>query len=686
MEKILFGPSTYIPTSSRSGISGQSLLRLKNLILAGVDADAYLVCYKGSLDLNETIPGSDLSGTLTANADDLEIVGSGTSFTTELVIGQFFWAGDSILQVNTIIDDEHITVIEGPLTSLAGDTGTRCPVLFDLNAQRGTLSARGNAVEMDSGSIFGTGIGTLLINGQALQSGSMVLTGSPQVALFDPTTGNYTCFPLGFDAPTPAPALSDTAGGTQGMVAGDYSVRLTAANSITDAESNPGVRANVSLASAGDQIGVDISGVTFDTASGVDACNAYATQIGVVNVNQGPWNFALQHLLSDGNTFNLDYLNAQIARQQELEFNNDPPPNAGFVATLQGYLQWVSCYNKFGEPLGPVLVPSKPNNIEAAPADWVVTSSPPETLLDTVSSQARLYFPCPNSLQQGVYAPTGDPLVPPTQIRPFWSLGFSSFQQLVFAQDMLVGYPHGGPTRSTADVETVQTQFLGAHVAEIIQNWKSSYVKVGWDSDPMVNAICFFQPGIRQNDDGWWETDVLLWGINQQNWIGAVTLTDATRDMVVCSVATIKNQLTFLAGGRTSGSLQFDTFEFNKMAGESINYYAVWELQACDVLDRNKSVRFARASGKFTSGKLKIYGFDSATPEDLTDLETGNNPQITINQGTTSNTEISPLAPFNAPNNFVFTARIEGTYNGTDEQVDQINGCILWWFPSGNRR
>lgn len=686
MEKILFGPNVYIPTSSRSGISGQSLLRLKNLILAGVDADAYLVCYKGSLDLNETIPGSDLSGTLAANAGDLEIVGTGTAFTTELVIGQFFWAGDSILQVNTIVDDEHITVIEGPLTALSGDTGTRCPVLFDLNSQRGTLSARGNAVQMDLGSIFGTGIGTLLINGQALQSSSMVLTGSPQVALFDPTTGNYTCFPLGFDEPTPAPSLSDDASGVQGMVAGDYSGRLTAANSITDAESNPGIRANVSLSADGHRISVDISGVTFDTASGADACNYYGSQIGVVNVNQGPWNFVLQHLLSDGNTFTVDYLNAQISRQQELEFNNDPPPNAGFVATLQGYLQWISCYGQFGNPLGPVLVPSKPNNIEAAPADWVVTSSPPDVLLDAVSSQARLYFPCPKSLQQGVYAPTGDPLVPPTQIRPFWSLGFSSFQQLVFAQDMLVGYPHGGPTRSTADVETVQTQFLGAHVAEIIQNWKSAYVKVGWDSDPMVNAICFFQPAIRQNDDGWWETDVLLWGINQQNWIGAVTLTSTTRDMVVVSVATVKNQLTFLAGGRTSGALQFDTFEFNKISGDEIPYFAAWELQAVGILDRNKSVQAARFNGKVTDGELMIYGFDSATPEDLTDLENGDNAQVTIPLGTLSNVETSPRYPFVAPNNFVFTARVSGTFNGTDEQVDRISGVVLEYLVSGNRR
>jgi len=661
---------------------------MQNLILSGADENIYLQVYKGSLDLEETIPGLDITGTVSAAAGETTIEGVGTLFTTELQTGQGFWAGDSPLVVNRVIDDTHLTVWVGPLTTLAGATATRMPVLFTVNTQRGTLSARGNALESDSGTIFATGVGTLLIDGQPLQGSSMVLTGSPAVAIFDPTTGNYAVYPVGFDVPTPAPVLGDVIGGEQGMVAGDYSVRLTAASSITEGESNPGVRANVSLSSDGDQIEVDISGVTFDTAAGVDQVNAYATQLNVVNVNQGPWNFVLSHLLADGNTFNLDYLNAAIARQGELEFDNDAPPDAGFVATLQSYIQWVSCYGKWGGPPGPVLVPAKPNNIEAAPANWVVTSSPPDTILDVVTSQARLYFPCHNSLQQGVYAPTGDPLVPPTQIRAFWSLGFSSFQQLVFAQDLLVGYSHGGPTRSSANVEIVNTQFLGAQVAEIIQNWESAYVKVGWDSDPMVNAICFFQPAIRQNDDGWWETDVLIWGLNSVDWIGAVTLTDPDRDMVVCSVSNVNNVLTFLAGGRVDdvGTLRFDTFEWNKISGEEVPYYAAWQLNACGLLDQNKTIRAARASGKFTNGSLDLYGFDSETPVDLSIIEDGTNAQVSINLGTTTDVETTIRARVNAPSNFMVTARISGTYNGTDEIVDRIGGCVLEVMPQGPRR
>ncbi len=688
MKEVILGANVYHPTSPRTGLSGKTLLRMKNLILAGAEENTYLQVYKGSLNLDETIPGKDLTGTLDGTVSETTITGTGTQFTTEIQTGQGFWADDDFFVVDTVISDTSLTVYKPLNATLSGATGTRTPVLFELNRQRGTLSARGNAVQVDRGSIFATGVGTLLVNGVALQGGSMVLTGSPAVAIFDSSTGNYTVYPVGFDVPTPAPALTDAAGGSQGMVAGDYSVRLTGGSSITGGESNPGIRANVSLSANGHQIQVDISSVTFDTAAGVDECNAYATQFGVVNVNQGNWNFVLSHPLSAGSTFFLDYLNANIARQGELSFDANPPPDAGFVATLQGYLQWVSCYGQFGGPPGPVLLPSDPLNIEAAPAVWEVTSSPPEPLLDVVSSQARLYFPCPSSLQQGVYAPTGDPLVPPTQIRTFWSLGFASFQQLTFAQNMLVGYPHGGPTRSNSDSETVNTQFLGAQVSEIIQTWTSAYVKVGWDADPMVNAICFFQPAIRQNDDGWWETDVLLWGINQQDWIGAVTLTSTEQDMVICSVATVKNQLTFLAGGRVDdmGTIQFDTFHWNQLAGDPVDYYGVWQLQAGDVLNQNKTVRAMKFNGKVTVGELKIYGFDSATPEDLTDLETGNDPQVTIILGTTSNIETSSRIPMNAPNNVVFTARVSGTFNGTDSLVDQINGLVLEFMEMGGRR
>jgi hypothetical protein len=787
LPKIIFNASTYCPTSPRTGLSGKTILRLQNLYLTGASPDIYLQCYAGSLNLNEPISTLALTGTLSCASGDVNVTGTGTLFTTELRSGQRFWGIDDPLLVDKIIDDTHLTVYQGPTTALVGSTCVRLPILYEIARQRGT-QIQGNALEFDLGSILAVGWGTLRLNGVALQGASMVLTGKPQIAYFDPGSGNYTVTDIGFDTPTVAPTLSDDAGGTVGMQAGDYSLRLVPSSTITGGYNNPGPRANVSLASAGHRIKVDVSLVPMDTAANQDAWDVYGTQLGVVDVNQGPWNFIRTVPASEivGNVFYIEYLNAQIARQGELSYDSDPPPDAvSFVTTLQGYPQWVGCNGKFGGAPGPSLIPAVPQDLEAAPAIWNVTSSPPEDILGVITFLARLYLLCPATLQQGIYAPTGDPLVPPTQIRPFWLIGFGNPYQLIGAQDLLIGYPHGGPTRSTTDTETLQTQFLGAHVAEIIQGTISANWMVAWDSNPNVNAACFFYPGWSLNDAGFWTTRVLMWGFNQQDWIGDVLLSNDSHDMVVTGVANVQNQLYFLAGGRFSatggivvspnpgsgtltvggktftfvsgtptssqiqiganftitrnntvaainantatclctavgigineitltadtpgtagnsialsstvlpvtafsgGGLSVDTFQWNAVSGETVPYYVAWELQAADIVDRNKSVKAIRANGKFTNAQLQVFGFDSATAEDLTNIENGTNAQVTISLGTTANVETTDRVRINAPNNFVFCPRISGTYNGSDAVIDKINGCTLEYMVSSGLR
>lgn len=689
MEPLLFGATTYSPTSSRTGVSGKSLLRMQNYILAGVQEDIYLECYKGQLNLDETIPTLDLTGTLTAATGELTIVGTGTLFTTELRSGQMFWAEDDMFMVDTIIDDETLTVYRGPITALSASVGERTPIIFNMDRQRATM-IQGNVEQFDLGTILGTGWGTLRLNGDVLAGTSMVFTGGPLVAIFDSATMTYSVADVGFDTPTTVPILISAAGGTKGMVAGEYSLRFVPSSSVTEGYSNPSPRVNVTLASAGDRISADFSAVTMDTAALQDQWDVYGTQLGSVNVNQGPWDFirsvTAAEIASGGGIVFIEYLNAEIARQGQLDFDADAPPvAAGFMATLQGNPQWISCYGKWGGSPGPTLVPSLFNNLEAAPAIWAVSSSPPEDLLGVTSSLARLYLLCAKTLQQGIYAPTGDPLVPPTQIRPYWSMGFSNPKQLIFALGLLVGYPHGGPTKSIADAETVDAQFFGANVAEIIQNWVGAHVMVEWDNSPMVNAACFFCPAVELNAYGYWVTDVLLYGLNQLDWIGSVRIESTERDMVVTGVANIDNQLYFLAGGRMGSDIQFDTFAWNVASGSPVDYYGVWELQSGGILDRNKTVKAARVNGKFTNGKLKVYGFDTHKPESLADLETGVNPQVTINLGTFGEVETSFRQPFNAPNNFVLTCRVEGTYSGEGDP-DRCSGVILDYMPTGVRR
>jgi hypothetical protein len=688
MEKLLLPANVYVPTSPKTGLSGKTLLRLKNMVLVGQAPDVYLECYNGSFDMSETIPVQALTGTVDGVVTESSLVGTGTFFTTELRSGQRFWLGTQPLQVDKVIDDENITLYQALNATSTAATGYRLPVMSEMDRQRET-QIQGNAIQFDKGNILGAGWGTVRVNGQVLQGDSMVLTGSPQIAYFDPATGNYDVQDVGFTTPTIAPTLTEDLGtGTKGMQPGEYSLRLVPSTTFTGGYSNPGPRANVTLTAANSRIKVDVSAVAFPTGS--DQWDVYATQLGVVQVNQGPWNFVRSVASSEiaANVFYIEYLNAEISRQGELEFDNNPPPDAGFVNTLQGYPQWISCNGKFGASPGPSLVPATPQNLEGAPAIWNVTSSPPEDILGVVTSLARLYLLCAKTLQQGVYAPTGDPLVPPTQIRAYWGMGFGNPYQVVFVLGLLIGYSTAGPTRSTADLEKSDEQFIGAAVVELTKNTIQANWMLAYDPNPLINAVCFFYPAWSTNDDGWLTTRVLVWGLNQLNWIGDILIESTERDMVVCGVATVDNVLYFLAGGRGDGigSIQFDTFRWNSVSGDPVDYYAVYELQATEVLDQNKTIKRARVNGKWTNGQLQIYGFDSNQAEDLTNLETGTNAQITISLGTVAETTTSFLEPFNAPNNYMFTARFSGTYNGSDEIVDRLNGCALWWMPSGVRR
>jgi hypothetical protein len=687
MEKLILGPNIYIPTSPLSGLTGKTLLRLKNFILTGQSPDIYLGVYKGSLDMDETIATEAITGTLSGFLATNDITGVGTSFTTELRSGQRFWLGTQMLMVNRIIDDTNFTVYQPLNADAVAATGYRLPVLNEMARQRET-QIQGNAIEFDKGNILGAGWGTVRVNGQPLNA-TMTLTGSPKIAYFDPNTNTYDVEAVGFATPTVAPTLSEDLGsGTKGMQPGEYSIRLVPSSTFTGGYSNPGPRANVTLTAANSRVLVDVNAVAFPTGS--DQWDAYGTQLGVVQVNQGPWQFIRSVPSSEiaGGQFFLEWLNAEIARQGELEFDNNPPPDMGFVSTLQGYPQAISCNGKWGGSPGPSLVPFTPQNLEGAPAIWNVTSSPPEDILGCITSLARLYLLCAKTLQQGVYAPTGDPLIPPTQIRAYWGMGFGNPYQLIFVLVLLLGYSTSGPTRSTADLEKSDEQFIGAHVVDLTKDTIQANWMVGYDPDPLTNAVCFFYPAFSTNTDGWLTTRVLIWGLNQLDWIGDVIIERTDRDMVVCGVATVDNALYFLAGGLTEGggsTVTIDTWKWNSKAGLSVDAYALWEVQSADILDQNKSVRAVRANGKYTDAVIMLYAWDSAEAIDLTNAEAGTNPQISISIGTSTNIEATARFPCNMPNAFLFTARFSTTYDGVSDQ-DQCNGVLLEFMGSGPRR
>lgn len=861
-----FPATLYCPTQPRTGDLQPTLLRLGNMILVGENGVYYLECYKGSLSIEETIPTDNLTGTISIGSGSIDVIGSGTAFSSELRSGQRFYVGEFMLIVNQIADDTHCTVYVAPTSAISAATAERAPVIYEIQGQRGTQTS-GRSVESDKGAIIGAGFGTVRINGDPLDAvtqgsagptsvgtgadsaavgtqawtnpggitasgggvancipatgvtthylkgtncgfavpvgativgiqveirkaligattetvldssvkivkasgaigtqnkasatawldtltystygsssdlwgetwtpadindvdfgvvisatttdpggngaalnvdhvritvyytetsgNGMVLDGAPMIAVFDQTNGVYTVYDLnpGMQSPTTSPTTSSVGGGAHNMQPGNYTARLVSARTATNGYTNPGPQIPFTITTIGDKAKLDFSaGPAMDTVNGSDAWDFYSCEnIDSLPVDvQGPWNYVktvtAAELVAASNLVYLDFANSEINRNGPLDYNNDPPPPCGYVAFLEGGPVWISCRGKLSDTFGPSIRPSKPRNVEAAPADWDVTSTPPQNILGVTSSLARLYFPTAMSLQQGVYLGSTDPfqIVPSVSMRPYWRVGFNHENQLSFVGQDLYGWPHQGPTRSVADAETVSEQFFGQQIAEIVKTWNSAYMFSGYD--PQLDAICYFHSADSKNEAGFWRTRVVLWGLQQNGWIGDLFIESDTRDMNVCGVAEVSEHLYFLAGGRFASDIQVDTFEFNTGSGDEVPYYAAWS--GISHPSQNLSVRAARMKGKVTDGLLQVYGWDEDEDIDYAALEAGTGALIDLSMSTTTGIVRKFRKRFNAPNCGLAILRLSGTWSGNGDP-DQIHSGYMAGLATGNRR
>lgn len=189
----------FLATSNRASndSSGTSILRGINLFIRGRNGNSYAEVYGGSLSLSETIPTEAITGTVTFSTTSKVVVGVGTSFTTELHLGQRLetLAGELVV-VADITDDTHFSVFAYPLANAAAQTLYRLPILFEMDRKRGTLLS-GNAMEFDRGNIMCVGSGTLRVNGATLTA-SLVASKAAKMAIRNETTGNYLIQTLGF--------------------------------------------------------------------------------------------------------------------------------------------------------------------------------------------------------------------------------------------------------------------------------------------------------------------------------------------------------------------------------------------------------------------------------------------------------------------------------------------------------
>lgn len=691
----------YCPTTNR--VDGSAPYRMKNLIIRSRGSNLYAEIYPGSENLSETIASTALTGTLAITTGSKVVVGTGTAFLSELHLGQKILFHDNttpasyLLVVEVITDDTHFTMSKTATATVSGKTGYQMPRLFEINKLRGSL-LNGNAIMLDAGSILAVGSGVLRLNGSVLPGSSLTAARSPKIADFDPTTGNYSVYTLGMATPA-AITITNVAGGTKNMQPGSYCVALAPARTATNGYNNPSKIPTAATIAAGERI--QVTAPAMDTAKGEDAWRAYGTlfatnTLGITSVQNGPFRFirtvTTAEVSSAGGTFNLEWVDAEISTSELLTFNNDAPPDAEFVSQIAQYPIWVSCQGKsptgttISSP-GPYILPAKPNNIEAVPLGQPpyglsVSTSPAETIIGCVPALGRLFLLTQASLQVG--QTTGQTAVPLTA-RPFWkSTGFTNPDQLIFADDMLYGYPASGPTRSNADGdEAVIRKDFAADMQEIIASWIHGQVMLV--HDPKNDAICFVHSADSLNSSGYWTTRVLVYGLRQQALIGDVVLESTTQDMVVSGVATVGERFEFLAGGRTNaGTVSVGTYRFDTGSGVAISSYLAWAFNGNGM---DCSIKAATVTGKITSPTIGIHGAGATEVISTAVLEAGNSGSKSgsVSLDTTTDVTQSQRVPLNVPNLSEWTLRVDTSWSGSGAK-DRIDKAEVEYAMSSMRR
>lgn len=677
------------------------MYRGENMLLRGQNAPGglFYAAYNGSKNINEPLPHVALTGTLAYSPASLTITGTGTKFQDECHIGQMLYVGAGRpLVVNTIQTQLSMTVYLAPTTTETTKTAYRVPNLFSLNLFRASL-LWGNASLTDKGNIVAVGDGELYLNGAVLAGSSLTAARRAQIALYDSTTNSYTVTDLGFDV-VPVTDHTDVtvvaSGGTKNTSVGFYSFRLAYYSDITDGYSNPtptllsGGLTGYNITVANSTFSIDFTSDVANRPTKATGYIIYATSYSgssaqsAVNSIQGAW-FELYRvpfasLVS--NVYTFDYVDDDLS-PSIVAFDIDPPPDAEWCSLFTGYLNLISTdgpgVNSGDRVLttspGPFIAPMLANNIDAYPATERVPTEKGETIIGFLNAAGRMFPMTPNTLQAST--PTGLPQSPFT-LRPFWQRGFATPDSLICVDDTLYGFTTKGPYRSiaTGDSADASNDFASSVNAQMA-DWNPGYVKPCFD--PKNSTVWFFHSACSQNEQGYWETEAYPYSLIIYDWMPRVLLTDPTRDMIVCSAATVHNSLYFVAGGRRQGTTdQFDTFEFDAASG-SVPYYIAYSYQDSSVEAVSKVIRKLRPRGAFNNAKIQIYVVTPDEDIDINDLETGQNPAFEMALEDSAIVKQYQIFKTRARNALLWTVRIEGisVSDGTVGSLDQLHEIFV---------
>lgn len=498
------------------------------------------------------------------------------------------------------------------------------------------------------------------------------------------------------------------------MPAGVRSLRVSKASTKlgTPSFGNPGTKIPVAALTAGQAIAITFPAMDSDSDPNDphDAWRIEGTEHGgttgttdVANAANGPWFWVRTvdstEVDSSGGTYILEYLDAEINASPRLTtFDNDPPPDAEFVASASGYPVLVSCSGPpttdepNGTSPGPTIVPFKPHNIAAAPLILdnggrnEVPTSPPEPIIGFYLAAGRIYLMTPNTLQIAVFV--ADPDFP-VQIRPFWKSGFSNPYALCFVNSILYGFTSAGAIRSATEGEPGSEEHrFAADVEELMYSWYPWNVFVV--DDQQNECVCYINSGFGLNEDGFFESEILCFMLRSQTWSYHL-VTSTTEDRIISGAASVNGHLEFLAGGRLAGAVYgVRTFRFdtpNPAVPEEVPWKIGFQFTDAGGEQKPKKVKFPLVRGKLTSATFGLHGVEVDEDVDMDVFEAGTAGSKTgsIDLDDTTNVTWYPQVDVAVGELLSFAPQLQGTWAGEGVK-DQIHEIVLDVIQQGSRR
>lgn len=479
------------------------------------------------------------------------------------------------------------------------------------------------------------------------------------------------------------------------MRAGDYSIRVVAANSQTLGYSNPTEATAPVTLTAGQEIQITFNSAMVDDQ---DSYHIYATPFKdastttILAAYNGPWYLVRTVTATElidsthttgresGTTLYFSYTDGEIQTSTRiLSFNNFAPQDALFVDLINGIPIYFSCLGKGntakaqGTSPGPAAIPSKPSNPEAVFLDKAITMAGGDYIVGEFNAKSRIYALGQNTLQTLLLTTLEDE---PIAFRSLWNAGFRNPYNVAFVKEYLYGFSTQKIVRSVAGGDDSAMEFeFTADIRDYVNDWETGHVLVGYD--PKNRAVCFFHSAAEQRS-GYWVTTVLPFMLDKQVWNPPIVLSKANTDFIVSGVATVGNDLTFVAGGRTSGgAISMGTYVFDAADGVELDWYLAWNFTDDEVEWEPKSIRKYAAS--YFAGAndmtIKTYGQPVSGYIRVSHLEAGTNSVNSFNlNATLLDVDLvrTPPVVVDTVGMVLYAIRLEGTsINGTD-RIDEL--------------